>query len=265
MCSRVARSRSPRPDQCSEHGPDRQEQDSVCRDRWARSLGLPPCLEIDFCNLRMRLPQSTSVSAPEALPAPFRLACFGEPGADMATWARVCAEAGLFAREAEPEVVLATRFMRDFSEHLEDLRERMFFVLDGSGTAVGTATAWAWFRDPAAKDAKDFGHHPGRIHWVSMAPSVQGKGLAKVILGQVICRLRRLHPDRDIFLTTPTTSARAVAMYLELGFQPEPIADVGESSGEFSVEEIAGWTMLAKRFGIKLSLPPLLAAAEKLA
>merc|ERR1719162_2053272 len=71
----------------------------------------------------MRLPKSSLVSEPEALPAPFQLACFGELGADKAMWTRVCAEAGLFAREASPEAALAARFMRDFGSRIEELSQ----------------------------------------------------------------------------------------------------------------------------------------------
>merc|ERR1711871_1922992 len=107
---------------------------------------------------------------------------------------------------------------------MNELAERMFFVLDASGTAVGTATAWSWFSGhPSTAMDNNLGSNAGRIHWVSVCPAAQGRGLAKRLLVHVIDRLRRLHPDCDIFLTTPTTSARAVAMYLELGFLPEPL------------------------------------------
>merc|ERR1711862_763342 len=135
--------------------------------------------------------------------------------------------------------------------------QRMFFILDAKGNAVGTATAWAWFSSPSSSGNVDLGSLAGRIHWVSVSPRVQGQGLAKLLLRHVLVRLRRLHPDRDFFLTTPTTSARAVAMYLELGFVPEPLSDPVQGGHGYSAEELVGWSMLAERFGIELGLPPV--------
>jgi ribosomal protein S18 acetylase RimI-like enzyme len=56
----------------------------------------------------------------------------------------------------------------------------------------------------------------GQLHWVAIVPAHQGKGLAKPMVAAV---LKRLAQDYDeAFLTTQTSSWRAVAMYRHFGF-----------------------------------------------
>jgi len=191
--------------------------------------------------LRMRLADDARPPPAVALPSGFALVQFGTvPAATAASWAAVCAAAGEMGGDV---AALSARFASEFGsgEKAEaDLAARMFFALDAAGAAVGTATAW---RD----DGQAGG---GRVHWVSVAPSAQGQGLAKALMAAVLRKLRELHPPPlPIGLSTQTTSARAIVMYLQLGFAPAPL---GGKGGELSAEEASGWRALQKLFGVPL-------------
>lgn len=90
------------------------------------------------------------------------------------------------------------------------MEERCFFLETDAGRVIGTATAW---------------HHPsfhgaryGRLHWVAIHPEFQGRKLAKPLVGAAMRRLAELH--RRAYLTTQTTSWKAVKIYLDFGFEP---------------------------------------------
>jgi GNAT superfamily N-acetyltransferase len=89
---------------------------------------------------------------------------------------------------------------------------RCFFVVENStNRAVGTAMAWY---------APEFveGENYGRVHWVSMIPEFQGKGLAKPMMTAVLNRLAQSHTKA--VLGTQTFRKAAVRLYLNFGFLP---------------------------------------------
>ena len=203
---------------------------------------LPPKLEsVQRSRLAMRLDASSASSAAPSppLPLPYRLVWFGEvAAADRAAWAEIIAAAGErpSAREADGQ------FEAEFADWaLSELPRRMLFVLDAAGRAVGTATAW-FVAGPASL---------GRVHWVSLVPAAQGRGLAKPMLAAVLTRLQQLHPD-GAMLVTHTQAARAIQMYLQSGFVPQPL-DAQRQAG-FAPEELSGWESMA---ALGLSVPAL--------
>jgi len=84
-------------------------------------------------------------------------------------------------------------------------------VLDPAEEAVGTATAWVddLNDDPAV----------GRVHWVALVPTVQGRGLAKPLMTAVCHRLQALG-HRRAYLTTSMARTAAIGLYLKFGFHP---------------------------------------------
>ena len=127
----------------------------------------------------------------------------------------------------------------------ESVSERMFFLIDADDRAVGTATAWF--------DATEEGGigPVGRVHWVALTPSAQGKGLAKPMLSAV---LRKLHEEHEsVVLRTHTQAARAVGMYLQMGFVPAPLSGSDDISG-YTQEEGEGWKLLAAH-GVPVAIP----------
>jgi ribosomal protein S18 acetylase RimI-like enzyme len=154
-----------------------------------------------------------------ACPEGFRIRTFVR--GDQQHWARVEALAGEFTDEDEA--------LRDFEEEfgavLDRMEDRCFLLEDGHGDPIGTATAWSG----------DFaGQERGRVHWVGIVPAYQGRKLAKPLLSTVMARLARDHASA--FLTTQTTSYRAVNMYLDFGFVPLLVDQADE----------AGWRMMER-------------------
>ena len=91
---------------------------------------------------------------------------------------------------------------------------------------------------------------------MSLVPEVQGRGLAKPMLGAVLRRLLDLHSTAGdvegsssessalIVLKTHTQAARAIGMYLEAGFVPAPLAG-GDAIESYTEEEGDGWKFLS--------------------
>jgi ribosomal protein S18 acetylase RimI-like enzyme len=124
---------------------------------------------------------------------------------DEPRWAEIEVLAGEF-----PDQELALqRFEKDFGSNLDQMEERCFFLEDRSGTAIGTATAWYGLLD---------GEVRGRVSWVGIVPAYQGRKLAKPLLSAVMNRMAKDH--QKAYLTTQTTSYRAINLYLTFGFVP---------------------------------------------
>ncbi len=138
--------------------------------------------------------------------------------------------------EVKPEL-----FEQQFGEYRDDLADRMYFVETAAGVTVASISAW-WERERDNPDER------GRIHWVVVDPSHQGRGLAKPMMTQAMLRLAQSHPSA--MLGTSTGRTWAIKVYLDFGFMPDPV------EMEEKPEVLAGWQDLLTR------LPhPLLAQA----
>ena len=179
------------------------------------------------------------------LPPPYRLVGHGSrPGADDAeSWAVIIHAAG----ERLSIEAARAQYDKEFRGRELTLSERMLFLLDADGQPVGTATAWF---QPAEEEGSDVGS-VGRVHWVALVPRVQGRGLAKPLLGAVLHRLVEVHRHPSVRLKTHTQAARAVAMYLQAGFVPVPAL----SAGGYTEEEAGGWQRLAA-LGLPVEVEP---------
>jgi len=146
------------------------------------------------------------------LPPGYRLRCYRRGEAPL--WAEIEVSVGEFPTL---ERALA-HFEKEFGPYPDDLEKRCLFLEDAAGRALGTATAW--FHNLSGPEAplqfqgKDY----GRIHWVAIRPEHQGRKLAKPLLAAALRRLAQFHSRA--YLTTQTTSARAIHLYLDLGFVP---------------------------------------------
>lgn len=141
------------------------------------------------------------------------------PG-DEQVWAAIETAAGEFATEEDGRA----RFMEDYGGALADLADRLFILESPRGEAIGTATAWYGTFD---------GEERGRVGWVGIVPSAQGKKLAKPLLSAVMARLAIDH--RTAYLTTQTTSWRAINLYLNFGFAPHAVE--GEAAEGWALME----------------------------
>jgi len=148
-----------------------------------------------------------------------------EPG-DENIWANIETRVDEFDSEA----AALERFGREFGEHIYEMGDRCFFLMNPRGEAVGTATAWYG-------DLEGDGNVRGRIHWVGIVPEYQGRGLSKPLLGKAMAILAGFHDAA--YLTSQTTSWQAVNMYLDFGFRPVRLDDGYE----------AAWSLLEEKLG----------------
>lgn len=180
-----------------------------------RIHGNPKGREIPLTMIRPHLE-----NIPEAtLPAPYRIRPF--QSGDEKHWAFIEWKAGEFPDQASAE----RHFQREFGQHADEMHDRCFLLEDGQGLAIGTTTAWY-----NTLQGEPF----GRIHWVAIIPEHQGRGLAKPLLSHAMKRLARTH--NKAYLTTQTTSWKAIQMYLQFGFEPWMIKETCRE----------GWIMMEK-------------------
>ncbi len=127
------------------------------------------------------------------------------PG-DEHEWVRIESAADQF------NVISIELFRKEFGNDPAPLFERQLYLLDGQGTAIGTATAWF--------DDAHRGQSYGRIHWVAIHPDHQGKGLSKPLMSSVCSRLHELGHEKA-YLVTSSARISAIKLYTQFGFRPE--------------------------------------------
>jgi len=115
-------------------------------------------------------------------------------------------------RDAEPYLQITdTMFLDEFGDDIEAIQWRCFIVTDPGGRGIGTISAWY---------TRDFrGDEIGRIHWVCLRPSAQGKGLGKAAMSYALIAMAQWH-DR-CFLQTSANRLAAIKLYLDFGFRPD--------------------------------------------
>jgi len=122
------------------------------------------------------------------------------------------------------------RFGEEFAAYPEDMESRCIFLVDDATSEVIGSTI-AWYK-------ADFqGEDHGRIHWVAIRPEYQGRKLAKPMLAAAMRRLAESHARA--YLTTQTTAARAINIYLDFGFVPLMTSDRADEA----------WGMLESELG----------------
>lgn len=140
-----------------------------------------------------------------SLPEGFTLRLF--QAGEQAEWARVETAAGEFENEEKA----MERFNQEFAAHLDEFAKRCLFLENEAGEIIGTTTAWYG----AEEDGDEV---IGRIHWVSIIPEYQGKGLAKPLLTGAMKIMAKYHTEA--YLSSRTISYKALNMYMQYGFKP---------------------------------------------
>lgn len=102
-------------------------------------------------------------------------------------------------------------YERAFGTDPKALAKRQCCLFDADGEAVATATAWY---DEDFNDASW-----GRVHWVAVVPSWQGRGVGRALMSIILHQLAKLGHDKA-YLTTQTGRVVAINLYLSLGFVP---------------------------------------------
>lgn len=183
---------------------------------------------------------------------------------DQSRWVELMVASGEFsANEAEhltPEDLAADRFQREFQGKEELLSKRCFVLEENATRAVaGMAMAWMLSADHAhappliSAAMRLHGGQPcGRVHWVAVHPSYQGRGLAKVLVARVIeyLEVEQVAPGSEescipcgtnnfMYLTTQPDSARAIRMYFKhFDFKPAQM-DIEGQDGSNAWELVA--------------------------
>ena len=94
--------------------------------------------------------------------------------------------------------------LQAFLKDRELASRQCLFVIDENSDDV-VATASLWYGD-------HFGERHARIHWVTVATSHQGRGLAKALLSHLLEQHREQSSDW-LYLTTQTWSYKAIGLY----------------------------------------------------
>jgi ribosomal protein S18 acetylase RimI-like enzyme len=125
---------------------------------------------------------------------------------DESVWADIEVAAGEFQTKDDA----LKRFHDEFGSFELQLQSRCFFLCNSDGEPVGTSMGWY---------DNDFnGEKLGRLHWVAIKPEYQGKRLGKPLVAMAVKRIQEFHDKA--YLTTQTTSWKAINMYLDFGFRP---------------------------------------------
>jgi len=147
-----------------------------------------------------------------ALPEGYRLRTYR--AGDEAAWMALHLDADPYF------TVKDAHFPPEFAENRAALAERMFFVETMANEVVGSITAW-WMDDWRGSGEW------GQIHWVVVARTHQGRGLAKPMMAHT---LQCLAGDQTrALLDTYTARTWAIKVYLDCGFSPDP---AGLAKGE---------------------------------
>ncbi|MHB0878761.1 MAG: GNAT family N-acetyltransferase [Anaerolineae bacterium] len=144
-----------------------------------------------------------SVSVPEP-PQGYAFRLFTD--GDEIHWARLEASVLEFATET----AALDYFVRDYMPYVDRLKERCVFVTGAGGVPVATATSW-W--------ADSVLGHQASLHWVSVDPAFQGKGLGRAVVSAAVSLFAQLEPGEDVWLHTQTWSHVAIRLYRGLGFR----------------------------------------------
>ncbi len=123
---------------------------------------------------------------------------------DLETWLRIQATDPFFTPTADT-----------FAEALpgdEAYRaERVMFLVDPEGAAIGNITAW--------NTAQFTGEEIGQVCWVALVPAARGRGLSKPLLSAA-CAALRGRGYTQAFVDTNMRRIPALNLYLQFGFEP---------------------------------------------
>ncbi|MFP4385165.1 MAG: GNAT family N-acetyltransferase [Spirochaetia bacterium] len=171
------------------------------------------------------------------LPQEYRFHMY-EPG-DELKWAELEASVDEFADEKEA----STLFEKVYMPRQKELPERLVFITGKDGfAATGTML-----------DGTHFGSVLPRVHWVSVHPDHQGRGLAKSLMTRLLdihAGLDKRYPVYPVYLTTQTWSYKAVNIYKKFGFEPYTgkMPEGWETQGKsFQEDNKKAWDLIERK------------------
>ncbi len=113
-------------------------------------------------------------------------------------------------RDAENKTDFDTAYFRkQFGDNDNMIRDRCMLLEDDRGIVVGTTSAWFEEAQPEV----------GKIHWVAIRPSHQGRGLAKPMMCAALHRIAAFHDSMVLY--THAHRLPAIALYYRCGFEAD--------------------------------------------
>jgi GNAT superfamily N-acetyltransferase len=157
---------------------------------------------------------------------------------DEVFWAELKVLVGEFNNKSEA----MESFRKEFMGKPKELAKRCIFVKSIDGEIVATSSLWS---------GNHFGANPmQRIHWVSVSPKHQGKGVAKALITKTLALCHELGSTDTIYLTTQTWSYKAINMYLSFGFKPykgEKPVNLVYKGKDFASKNREAWDLIQKK------------------
>ncbi len=153
---------------------------------------------------------------------------------DQEQWIRIEQSAEEFASHREGERAWA----KYFAGKEDELRNRMFFIVNEAGEKVATASAF--YNIYRGDDGVT-----GWLHWVAVRKEDQGKGLSRPLITHVLRHMKTLGYQRAV-IPTQTTTWLACRLYLDLGFRPIPENAVSSATGWRIIRRLTGHPALSE-------------------
>ena len=149
------------------------------------------------------------------LPEEYKFVLFND--GDEKSWVDIEMNAGEFL-SYEEGIEVFNLYYRDYYEELKNL---CIFIENDKGEKIATATAF-FLEEPV-------GDITGNVHWVSIKPEYQGKHLSKPLICETLKILRGLGHKKTL-VHTQTHTWLAVKLYLDMGFIPYDLQEIGRAS-----------------------------------
>lgn len=123
-------------------------------------------------------------------------------------------------------------FMGEFSQDMDTLKTRMIYAIAPDGECAGTTCLWR---------GSHLGDDRPRVHWVTVHPAHQNKGISKAMLTRLFELHNTLGLGPYIYLISQTWSYKAINIYTEYGFKPY----IGEKPQHFETADFMNENSLA--------------------
>ena len=159
-----------------------------------------------ICFYELLLERELSDMTNYSLPAEYRFVPYSD--GDRERWIDIEMSAKEFANYEQG----LEAWNRYYANSLDILSDRMFFIENGEGEKIATATA---FYDIHGRDTSG----AGWLHWVAVKREYQGKGLSKPLIAYVLNVMKNLgylHAK----IPTQTNTWLACKVYMDFGFMP---------------------------------------------
>ena len=172
---------------------------------------------IPYKNIIMR---ADSFSEKKAFHLPQGFSCKAFSLGDEPHWAEVEASVGEFDSSEEALVYFEKKYLPE----LENLKQRCRFIIAPDGSYAATCTAWTGLQDSQTI---------GALHWLAVRPEYQRKGLARVLVQEIM----QIFNDLDefpVYLHTQTWSHAAVLLYCHAGFRILKFGSFDDSANDYS-------------------------------